>query len=94
MNKRTLAVIAFILALGLIGYWLIDGGRIYGVEQVQVEKVDELFGTVTTEWKDEPHVGLLPVIGPAAGVLLLLGIWLFATGGKRSGRVPGEPAKI
>lgn len=83
MNKRILAVIAFIFAVGLIGYWIIDGGRIYGVDQVPVQKVDELFGTTTTEWKDESHVGLLPVIGPAAVILVALGLWLLWKGRNR-----------
>jgi hypothetical protein len=82
--KKTLGIIAIILGLGLIIYWQVDGGRIYGVDQVQVEveKVDEIFGTVTKEltWKDEPHVGLLPVVGPLAGVLVLAGIVLLWMG--------------
>jgi hypothetical protein len=81
--KKTLGIIAIILAIGLIIYWKVDGGRIYGVDQVQVEKRDDLFGTVTKEWKAEPHIGLLPVVGPLAGALVVGGIVLLVLGRKR-----------
>lgn len=82
--KKTLGIIAILLGLGLVAYWAIDGGRIYGVDQVQVEKVDELFGTVTKEWKDEPHIGLLPVVGPLAGALVVAGAVLLWMGRSRT----------
>jgi hypothetical protein len=82
--RKTLGIIAILISLGLLIYWRVDGGRIYGVQQVQVEKVDELFGTVTKEWKDEPHIGLLPVVGPVAGVLMVAGVVLLALGRRPS----------
>lgn len=88
--KTILGIIAIVLGIGLLAYWVADGGHIYNVDQVQVEKVDELFGTVEKVWVDEPHIGLLPAVGPIAGALVIVGallLWL----GRRSKRVAAAP---
>ena len=72
MNRKTIAIILVVLAIGLLGYWAFEGGRLFTQEQVQVEVKDEIFGTTSTEWKDDYRPGLLPIIGPVAGALLLL----------------------
>ena len=88
--KTILGTLAILAGLGLLIYWYADGAHPYNVDQVQVEKVDELFGTVTKEWVDDPHIGLLPAVGPIAAALVIGGgllLWL----GRRSKRVTGAP---
>ena len=85
--KTILGIVAIALSIGLIAYWYADGGHVYNVDQVQVEKVDELFGTVTKEWKDEPHIGLLPVVGPIAAALLVGGATLLFLGQRSKRRL-------
>ena len=83
MNRKTIAIILAVLAIGLIGYWFSQGGLLVTQEQVEVEVKDELFGTVSKEWKDDFRPGLLPIIGPAAGALLLLAGGLLWSGRRR-----------
>jgi predicted PurR-regulated permease PerM len=82
MNKRTLAVILILLAVGLVVYWIADGTHITTVERVQHEVTDPLFGTTSQEWKDEFHIGLIPYLGPAVGLLLVLAGWLLWSAGR------------
>ncbi|MEP7217800.1 MAG: hypothetical protein ABI876_02730 [Bacteroidota bacterium] len=82
MNKRIIAIIFLLLAVGLLVYWGATGAHIYNVEQIQVDKVDPLFGTTTKEWQNEFHPGLLGYIGPAVAVFLVLAGWLFWSGRK------------
>ncbi|MDB5034745.1 MAG: hypothetical protein JWQ98_1986 [Chlorobi bacterium] len=89
MNKRILAIICLLVALGLLVYWWTTGAHIYNVEQVQVDVVDPLFGTTTKEWKNDFHPGLLGYIGPAVAVFVVLAGWLFW-----SGRKPKQPASV
>jgi hypothetical protein len=72
MNKKVIALVLALLAVGLLAYWKASDGYLWSQEQVEVKEVDPIFGTESTTWKDEYHPGLLPVIGPAAGALLLL----------------------
>gem|GEM_PF-5972638 len=82
--KRTIAIILMLLGAGLLIYWLVDGGRIYGVEKVQVETVDPLFNTTSTEWVEEHHVGLLPYLAPVVGVLFVAAVGLLWSGRRAS----------
>ena len=77
MSKKTIAIVLLLLAAGVIVYWIADGAYIYGVQQVPVETVDPLFGTKSTGWKDEAHVGLLPEVAAISGVLVAIALWLF-----------------
>ncbi len=81
--KRIIAIVALLGALGLVIYWVADGANWFDVDQVRVEKTDELFGTKSYEWVDEPHVGLLPVLGPVAGGLAVVGVVLMVMSRKK-----------
>jgi len=77
---RAIAILSLLLALGVIGYWIADGMRVYDADQVQEVKVvkDEIFGTETRTvvWKDEFHPGLVWKIGVAGGGLVVVGLGL------------------
>lgn len=77
MNKKTMAVILLLLAIGVLVYWFADGAHIYNVDRVQVEVEDPLFNTKSVEWQDQFHPGLLGYIGPIAGGLVVASIALF-----------------
>lgn len=79
MNRKTLAIVLLVLALGLVGYWAAASGEIYTKQQVQEKVVDpdDPFAQETIVWKDEFRPGLADLIGPAAGVLLLGSALLF-----------------
>ena len=72
MNKKMIALVLALLAVGLLVYWKTADGYLWTQDQVEVKVKDEIFGTESSEWKDEYHPGILPIIGPAAGALLLL----------------------
>lgn len=74
--KKRLAVILLILELAVVGYWLARGAHVWTKTQVQVEVKDELFGTTTTEWKEEFHPGL-EYVAPISAVLLIGAAVLF-----------------
>ena len=83
MNRKIVALILILAAVGLLGYWAAAGASLWGQEKVAVEVKDELFGTVSTEWKEEYRPALLPIIGPAAGALLLIGGGLLLSARKK-----------
>lgn len=88
MNRKTLATVLIVLALGLIGYWGISGGEIYTKQQVQETVVDpnDPFAAETQVWRDEFRPGLADMIGPAVGVLLLGAAILFWSDARRRRR--------
>ena len=86
MNRKTLAIILTLLAIGLLGYWAVSGAEIYTLQQVAVKTVDPLFGTESTEWKDEFRPGLVDMIGPAAGALLAIAAFLFWSAARKRRR--------
>jgi hypothetical protein len=75
MNKRTVAIILVVAALGLLGYWYSQGHHAFTQTKVMVEEKDELFGTTTQKWVDDYRPGL-EIIGPVSGVLLVAAGWL------------------
>ncbi|HVZ40403.1 MAG TPA: hypothetical protein VHI13_14085 [Candidatus Kapabacteria bacterium] len=80
--KNVLGIIAIVAAIAVLGYWYSDGAHVYNVDTVKVEKVDPLFGTKYTEWVADPHIGLLPAIGPVAGGLFVVGCVLLILGAR------------
>ena len=70
MNKQTIAFILIALACAILGYWAATGANVITETERQVEVVDELFGTTTTEWVDDYQPGL-DIFGPVALVLYL-----------------------
>jgi hypothetical protein len=77
MNKKVIAVILAVVALGILGYWASTGRRMFTQTEVAVDSVrnDPIFGTSDTvrTWKKDFQPGLLEewYLGPAAGVLLV-----------------------
>jgi len=74
-----LAVIAVIAVI----YWLASGAQLWTTTEVAVEVKDELFGTISKEWRPEFHIGL-EYTALIAGPLLIAAAWL----GFRSRRRP------
>ncbi|MBC8145372.1 MAG: hypothetical protein H7X80_07285 [bacterium] len=83
MNRKTLAIVLIVLAVVLLCYWAASGSEYYTLQQVPEKTVDSLFGTESVTWRDEFRPGLLDMIGPAAGVLLLIAAWLFWSAARR-----------
>jgi hypothetical protein len=83
MNRKTVAIVLIVLAAALLVYWAVSGAEYYTLQQVPEKTVDSLFNTETTVWKDEFRPGLLDLIGPAAGVLLLIAAVLFWLAARR-----------
>lgn len=88
MNRKTLAIVLIVLALGLVGYWGMSGGEIYTKQQVQETVVDpnDPFAAETQVWRDEFRPGLADMIGPAVGALLLGAALLFWIDARRRRR--------
>lgn len=82
MNKKMIAMILAVIAIGVVIYWAAAGASLYTVNQEKVAVKDELFGTTSYVWKDTYKPGL-EVIGPVAGVLLVAAAWLTWSGRKR-----------
>ncbi|MBS1913719.1 MAG: hypothetical protein JST22_17155 [Bacteroidetes bacterium] len=89
--KNVLGIIAIVAAVAVLGYWYFDGAHVYNVDTVKVEKVDPLFGTKYTEWVADPHVGLLPAIGPIVGGLFVVGCVLLIMGARDRARTRTTP---
>ena len=70
---KIISIITFILAIGIGAKWMIDGTHIFTKNKQQVVVVDEMFGTESVEWKEGLWLGL-DIAGPAAGVLIAVGI--------------------
>lgn len=87
MNKKTIATILVILALGLVGYWAVEGANIWTKTERQVPVEDDLFGTTTMEWQKDFQPGL-EYVGPLAFVLLVGATWLIVRARKEG--IPGR----
>lgn len=93
MNRKSLAIVLIVLALGLVGYWALSGAEIYTKQQVQETVVDpnDPFAQETVVWKDEFRPGLADLVGPAIGVLLVASVLLFWSESRRRRRAAGAP---
>ncbi len=87
MNKQTVAFILIALACAILGYWAATGANVITETERQVEVVDELFGTTTTEWVDDYQPGL-DIFGPVALVLFIAALFLFWKGRNEKRRTP------
>ncbi len=78
--KKTLAIVAFVLAAGVLGYWVKDGSHManqFKTLKVTVEE-DEFGDKVEKkEWVEEFHLGLMDGALPAALGLAGIGAVLF-----------------
>ena len=76
--KQLFAIILFVIAAGLLGWWVAAGHHPFTTTKEMVPTTDPLFGTVTQTWVDKFTPGL-EMIGPIALVLIVIGLWvLFA----------------
>ena len=69
---KAISITAFVLVLVIGARWVSDGSQVFTKDKVQVVVRDEMFGTESTEWKEEFLMGL-DLAGPAGGALLALG---------------------
>jgi hypothetical protein len=75
---KKLAILLYVLALGVVIYWIASGGAIFTQSQKMVTDTDPLLGTTSERWVDDYHPGL-DVLGPVAGGLIVLGtagLWM------------------
>lgn len=79
MIRKTVAYVLIALAIGVFGYWLATGRELYTLTQVEEKIVDtdnpfaDPNAPVTeVVWRDEFRPGLLDLIGPISGGLLVI----------------------
>ena len=85
MNKKQklTLIIAIILIAVMLIYWQTQGGEIFTKDQIQVERVDELFNTTYMEWEDRLVLGL-DYAGTIAGAIAVIsGVMIFIFRNKR-----------
>ncbi|MCO4763054.1 MAG: hypothetical protein KC502_16170 [Myxococcales bacterium] len=74
--KKTIAIVCFILAAGVMGYWAMDGQHMANqFKTLKVTMVEDDFGDKEEkkEWIEEFHLGLMDGALPASGALAGLG---------------------
>ncbi len=86
--KQTIALLLFLLAAGLLGWWIAAGMHPFTTTKQMVPVTDPLFGTVTQTWVDKFTPGL-ELIGPIAAVFGIIGFFLLRSGRKK--RTAGTP---
>lgn len=77
---RIAAIVCWVLAVGILGYWGAGGGGMFTQEKRLVEKVtvDDFGDEVKTqEWVEDFRLGLLDGAAPPAGLLTVVGGILF-----------------
>ena len=84
-TKPVIAILLFIIAAGLLIWWIAMGHQMWTTTAHMVEVKDELFGTVSQTWEPYLTPGLMPLSdlqsGSTAGVApSLLGRLLGLTG--------------
>ncbi len=74
--KKTVAIICFVLAAGVLGYWAMDGQHMANqFKTLKVTTVEDPFGEDEKKkvWVEEFHLGLMDGALPAALGLMGLG---------------------
>jgi hypothetical protein len=79
------AIVLYVIALGVVIYWIAAGGRIFTQSQRMVSEVDPLLGTTTEHWVPDYHPGL-DLLGPIAGGLIVIGSAALYFGRRRTAR--------
>ncbi|HET6400380.1 MAG TPA: hypothetical protein VFH95_03190 [Candidatus Kapabacteria bacterium] len=86
-SKQLFAIILFVIAAGLLGWWIAAGHHPWTTTQrmVSVPATDPLFGTtvVTQKWVNQFTPGI-EMIGPAVVVLAGIGSWMLWRNRKQS----------
>ena len=75
--KKSIAIVAFVLAAGVFGWWIKDGMGMATQTQVQVcKEVEDDFGEKekVCKWVDQFKLGLLDGALPAGGGLIGVGV--------------------
>ncbi len=85
--KQVIATILFVIAAGLLGWWIAAGHHPWTTTQhmVSVPATDPLFGTtvMTQKWVNEFTPGL-EMIGPAVVILAGIGGWMLWASKRRA----------
>jgi hypothetical protein len=81
-SKQLFAIILFIIAAGLLAWWIAMGHHPFTTTKQMVPVTDPLFGTVTQTWVDKFTPGL-EMIGPVVLVLVGIGAWMLFASRKR-----------
>ena len=77
--KKTLAIICFVLAAGVLGYWAMDGKHMANqFKTLKVTQVEDDFGEMEEkkEWIEEFHLGLMDGALPGSIGFVVLGAGL------------------
>ena len=78
--KKTVAIVCFVLAAGVLGYWAMDGQHMANqFKTLKVTVVEDAFGEEEKkkEWIEEFHLGLMDGALPAALGLIGIGAGFF-----------------
>lgn len=84
-NQKIILIAAILLIVSVLIYWQSQGGEIFTKTQIQVEKVDELFGTTYKEWEDKFVLGLDYSAGISGVIIFITGILFYLFRNKRKG---------
>ncbi|MCX6155036.1 MAG: hypothetical protein NT007_12860 [Candidatus Kapabacteria bacterium] len=76
MVWKYLSIAFIVIALSVGGVWVAHGTNIYTKDKVPVITKDEMFGTESTEWKPEFHLGL-EFAGPIMAASLIITFFSF-----------------
>lgn len=77
--KKTLAILCFVFAAGVLGYWAMDGKHMANqFKTLKVTEVEDDFGEMEKkeEWVEEFHLGLMDGALPGALGFSVLGAGL------------------
>jgi hypothetical protein len=75
---KKVALVLYVIALGVVIYWITTGAFVFTQSQKMVTEVDPLLRTTSQHWVNDYHPGL-DLLGPIAGGLILLGsigLWM------------------
>ena len=89
-TKHTISLILFIIAAGLIGWWVYSGHQMWTTTEHMIEVKDELFGTMSQKWVPGLTPGL-EWLGPISAMLMAGGVWLSMRSHKERMVVPKGP---
>lgn len=83
-TRNIVALLLVTIAVAAVIYWLASGAHTWTQTEVETEVRDELFGTISKEWRPEFQIGL-EYTALIAVPLLIAAAWLGFGGRRRSG---------